>query len=86
METTVTRKGQVTIPRTPRTASGLKPRDRRHVALYGDRDIPRRADAAILAGYGSVTPPQPPEDLRRVREEVERAIAAEVAAETVPSQ
>jgi antitoxin PrlF len=84
LETTVTQKGQVTIPQEVREAIGLKPRDRVRFAVEGDRVILRRADSAILAGYGSATPRQRPEDFRAVREHVERAIAEDVAGEVQP--
>jgi antitoxin PrlF len=84
LETTVTQKGQVTIPQELRVLLGLKPRDRVRFAVEGETITLRKATSAILAGYGSVEPRQRPEDFAAVRREVEAAIGTEVAAETHP--
>jgi hypothetical protein len=39
------------------------------------------APSRILAGFGAVTPKQRPEDWRKVREDMEAAMAEEVVAE-----
>ena len=78
----VNQRGQVTIPRDIREAIGLGPRDRVRFEVEGETIKLRRAPSAISDGYGSVTPRNRPEDFRRVREEFERGVAAEVIAET----
>lgn len=77
LETTVTQKGQVTIPQEIRTKLGIKPKDRVRFELEGEMVKLRLAQSRLLAGYGAVTPRQRPEDWDKVREEVERAIAEE---------
>lgn len=80
--TSMTQKGQVTIPVAVRRALGLKPRDRVVVELDGDHAVLRRAPSAILAGYGSVAPRNRPEDFAALRREFEQGVAREVMAET----
>lgn len=82
LETAVTQKGQVTIPREVRQALGIKPRDKVRFELDGDSVTLRRAASQILAGYGSVTPRHQPEDWQKVREDVEAAVVREVRGET----
>ncbi len=77
-ETTLTRKGQVTIPVEIRSRLGLKPRDKVVFELEGDVAKLRRAPSKVLKWYGSVTPRQTPEDFRKVRDEFEEAVAEEV--------
>jgi AbrB family looped-hinge helix DNA binding protein len=77
-ETTLTQKGQVTIPVEIRTRLGLKPRDKVVFELEGNVARLKRAPSKILKWYGSVTPKQQPEDFQRVREEFEEAVAEDV--------
>jgi len=81
LETTMTQKGQVTIPQEIRARLGLKPKDRVRFAVDGEVVTLRPASSKLLAGYGAVAPKHRPEDWARVREEVEQAIAEEVASE-----
>ena len=81
VETTLTQKGQVTIPREIRVRLGLKPRDRVAFEVEGDAVKIRRAAGKALAGYGSVKPRKKPEDFRTLREEFERGVGEEVAQE-----
>lgn len=81
LETTLTQKGQATIPVEIRSRLGLKPKDKVLFELEGEAVKLRRAPSGLLAGYGAVTPRHRPEDWRKVREEVEQAVAEEVAAE-----
>jgi hypothetical protein len=41
----------------------------------------KSAPSRLLAGFGAVTPRQKPEDWRKVREEMEQAMAMEVSKE-----
>ncbi len=81
METRVTQKGQVTIPAEIRALLGLKPRDVVRFEVEGGEVKLTRADSVLLKGYGAVKPKEKPEDWRKVRSEVEKAIAEESARE-----
>lgn len=81
LETTLTQKGQVTIPLELRRAIGLKPRDKVRFELEGEVVKIRRAPSKILAGYGAVTPRKKPEDFRELRDEFEKGVAEEVLSE-----
>jgi antitoxin PrlF len=77
--TSITSKGQVTIPAEVRNALGLKPRDR--VAF----EVNRKAGTAILRkvgsiadAYGAVQARSRPEDFAALRAEFERGVADEV--------
>lgn len=77
IETTLTRKGQVTIPAEVRKALGLKPHDKVAFELEGDVAKIKRATSKIRRWYGAVTPTARPEDFRKMREEFEEGVAAE---------
>jgi AbrB family looped-hinge helix DNA binding protein len=77
-ETTITQKGQVTIPVEVRATLGLKPKDKVIFEVTGDVATIRRAPSKILRWYGSVTPRQRPEDFQKLREEFEQGVAEEV--------
>ena len=81
METTVTQKGQVTIPAEVRRAMGLKPRDKVIFRLVGKVAEMKKAPSKVLAGFGAVTPRKKPEDWQEVREEFEKGVAEEAAEE-----
>jgi len=82
--TTLTTKGQVTIPAEIRARLGLKPRDKVVFDLDGDTARLRKAESKIAAMYGSVKPRNRPEDFRKLREEFEKGVAEEVLSETTP--
>jgi len=77
---TVSSKGQVTIPKDVRDALGLKPMDRVTFEAQDGQAVVRRVRSFLELG-GSVEPRNRPEDWKKVREEVRRIIAAEIAAE-----
>jgi antitoxin PrlF len=77
LETTVTQKGQVTIPAEVRKALGLKPRDKVTFELEGEVARIKRAPSKIGRWYGAVTPIERPEDFRKIREEFEEGVAEE---------
>jgi antitoxin PrlF len=81
LETRLTQKGQVTIPAEIRHRLGLKPKDVVRFEIEGDEVKLKPATSQLLAGFGAVTPKEKPENWRKVREEMEEAIAEEVAAE-----
>ncbi len=80
-ESTVTQKGQVTIPRDVRKLLGLRAHDRVVFEVEGEVVRLRRAESRALAGYGSVTPRKRPEDFTAIRENFERGVAEEVTSE-----
>lgn len=77
IETTVTQKGQVTIPAEVRKALGLKPHDKVTFELEGDVAKIKRATSKIRRWYGAVKPIESPEDFRKIREEFEEGVAAD---------
>ncbi len=79
--TTVTQKGQVTIPGELRKALNIKPRDRVAFELVDGEVRLRPFRSRLLAGYGSVQPRSRPEDFKRIRQEIEEEIAEEVMKE-----
>ena len=81
-DTSVTQKGQVTIPAALRRRLGLRPHDRVRFAVDGDKIVLQKANSRLLAGYGAVTPAARPEDWQAVRETTEQLVAEEVARET----
>ena len=80
-ETRLTEKGQVTIPQEIRRLLGLQPRDMVHFEVVGQEIRIKRATSKLLAGFGSVTPKQRPEDFENIREEFEKGVAEEVVSE-----
>jgi len=80
-ETTLTEKGQVTIPLEIRRMIGLRPRDKVRFEVEGQVVKISRASSKLLAGYGAVPPRERPEDFQKIREEFERGVAEEVIAE-----
>jgi antitoxin PrlF len=75
METSLTQKGQVTIPAEIRSRLGLKPRDKVRFALEGQKVTIQPAPSRLLEAYGAVKPHHRPEDWSKVREDTEQAIA-----------
>jgi antitoxin PrlF len=81
LETRLTQKGQVTIPAEIRSRLGLKPKDVVRFELEGDEVKLKPATSQLMEGFGAVSPRQKPEDWRKVRMEVEEAMADDVAGE-----
>jgi AbrB family looped-hinge helix DNA binding protein len=73
--TTVTQKGQVTIPGKLRRALEIKPKDRVAFELVDGEVRLRPIKSTLLAGFGSVKPMNRPEDYRKMRQEVEEEMA-----------
>jgi len=80
-ETSVTEKGQVTIPQEIRRIMGLQPRDKVRLEVEGDVVKISRASSKLIQWFGSVTPRNKPEDFQKIREEFEKEVAREVASE-----
>lgn len=81
MTTSITKKGQVTIPVEVRKALGLKPRDKVVFEIRGKEARIRSASSDLLAGFGAVQPKEKPEDFKRMREEMQEWVAEEVLKE-----
>jgi AbrB family looped-hinge helix DNA binding protein len=81
LESSMTQKGQVTIPAEIRERLGLKPRDRVRFEMKDDLVTLSPVPSKVLHHFGTVTPRTRPEDWRAVRDEVEEMMAADVVAE-----
>lgn len=79
--TTVTQKGQVTIPGALRKALKIKPKDKVAFTLVDGEVHLRPMTSRLLAGYGAVKPPSKPIDFKKLRREIEEEIAEEVMKE-----
>jgi AbrB family looped-hinge helix DNA binding protein len=77
-ETTLTQKGQVTVPRAIRSQLGLKPRDRVIFELDGDSARMKPALSRIARHFGAVEVPSKMLDARAEREAFEEGVADEV--------
>ena len=72
---TITTKGQVTIPAEIRTALGLKPRDKvTFVFDQGEVKI-EPSSSTLRAGFGAVKSREKPEDFKELRGELQRWVA-----------
>lgn len=80
--TTVTQKGQVTIPGQIRKALKIMSKDRVAWALVDGEVRLRPIPSWVVSSYGSVKPLARPEDFRRIRREVEKEIAEGASKET----
>jgi len=66
--TTVTQRGQVTIPAEVRRALGLKPKDKVTFQLDGTEVRLAAASFTLESAFGSVTPSTRPEDIDAIIE------------------
>ncbi len=80
-ESSVSPKGQVTIPRELRERFGIKPKDRVVFELEEDGIKVRPAGSRLMRHFGSVPPISRPEDFASLREEFEKGVASEVSSE-----
>ncbi len=80
-ETTLTEKGQVTIPIEIRRIIGLQPKDKVRFEVDGDTVKIMRATSKLLAGFGAVQPHPTLENDAKIREEFEKGVAEEVISE-----
>lgn len=81
LETSITQKGQVTIPVEIRSRLGLKPRDKVVFELEDDAVRLRPAASKVRRHFGAAAPLQQPEDFRALRTLFEEGVAEEVLAE-----
>lgn len=80
-ETTLTEKGQVTIPIEIRRIIGLQPKDKVSFEVDGDTIRIKRATSKLLTGFGAVQTPPKSESYAKIREEFEKGVAEEVVSE-----
>lgn len=79
LESTITRKGQVTIPKEIRDRLNLKEGERVVFVLRGTEVFLKVLKGTILDLKGSVRPSAHPEDFNKIRQAVKRAVAGKVA-------
>jgi antitoxin PrlF len=79
--TTMTKKGQVTIPKEIRDMLGLKEHDKIAFAIKDGEITMKPIRGSVLDLRGSVKPKQRPEDFNRVRAETMHAKAKKAAEE-----
>ena len=76
---TVTRKGQVTIPKTIRDRLGIKEGEKVFFVVRGGEVVLKVLRGNILDLKGSVKPSARPEDFESVRRSVKQAVSKKVA-------
>lgn len=81
LESSITRKGQVTIPAEIRNRLGLKPHDKVRFKFEGEVVRITPAQSRIARHFGAVEAPSPPLDWRSEREAFERGVAEDVASQ-----
>ncbi len=74
-ESTITRKGQTTIPKPIRELLGLKPNDKIFYLVEDNKVILKPMRGDILELRGSVKPRKTPEDLEQIRKIVKIKMA-----------
>jgi AbrB family looped-hinge helix DNA binding protein len=79
LQSTVTRKGQVTIPKAIRDRLGVREGERVFVVLRGEEVVLKVIRGNILDLKGSVKPHARPEDFEAIRKSVKRAVSDRVA-------
>ncbi len=75
MTTTVTQRGQVTIPAEVRRILGVKPRDKVSFTVEDNHVHLARASFTLESAYGSVKPSHRPEDFKKISRAVKEAKA-----------
>jgi AbrB family looped-hinge helix DNA binding protein len=76
---TVTSKGQTTIPKEIRDRMGLKTGDRVAFIVRGEEVVLRTVKGTLLDLRGAIAPRRRPEDLDAVRREVRKAVGERAA-------
>lgn len=76
---TLTSKGQVTIPKEIRNALGLKDHDRVSFIRRGDEVVIKPVKGDIISLRGSVRPKRRPEDFDKVRRIARKKMAEKAA-------
>ncbi len=78
---TITVKGQTTIPKEIRKALKLKPGDRLLYEIEKNHAVLIPIRGTILDAAGTVKPKEHPEDYKKVRKETKKALAQRAAEE-----
>ena len=76
---TLTRKGQVTIPKDIRDRLGVRQGEKVLFVVRGDEIVLKALRGNILELKGSIKPSAHPEDFEAIRRKVKRAVSAKVA-------
>ena len=79
LESTMTRKGQVTIPKAIRDRLGVKEGEKVLFVIRGEEVVLKVIKGTILDLRGSVQPFAHPEDFEKVRQSVIQTVAKKVA-------
>jgi AbrB family looped-hinge helix DNA binding protein len=78
---TLTSKGQITIPKEIRDALGLKEHDRVSFVKRGDEILIKPIKGSILDLKGVVKPRKRPENFEKIREATRKIVARKIAEE-----
>ncbi len=78
LESTITRKGQVTIPKAIRDRLGVKEGEKVLFVMRGEEVVLKVVKGTILDLRGSVQPSAHPEDFEKIRQFVRQAVAKKV--------
>lgn len=78
LESTMTRKGQVTIPKAIRDRLGVKEGEKVFFVMRGEEVVLKVIKGTILDLKGSVRPAGRPEAFRNIRQTVKRTVARRV--------
>ena len=79
LESTITRKGQVTIPKAIRDRLGVKEGEKVLFVMRGEEVVLKVVKGTILDLRGSVPPSAHPEDFEKIRQSVKQAVGKRVA-------
>jgi antitoxin PrlF len=82
IESTVTDKGQTTVPRQVREALGIKPRQRLQWDIEDDGSVTVRPESSALALFGSLKPRRKSSGIKAEKAAVRKHIAREAARES----
>jgi AbrB family looped-hinge helix DNA binding protein len=78
LESTITRKGQVTIPKAIRDRLGVKEGEKVFFVMRGEEVVLKVVKGTILDLRGSVRPSEHPEDFEKIRRSVKQTVAKKV--------
>jgi AbrB family looped-hinge helix DNA binding protein len=78
LESTITRKGQVTIPKAIRDRLGVKEGEKVLFVMRGEEVVLKVVKGTILDLRGSVRSSAHPEDFEKIRQSVRQAVAKKV--------
>jgi len=79
LKSTITRKGEVTIPKAIRDRLGVKEGEKVSFMMRAEEVVLKVIKGTILDLRGSVQPSAHPEDFEKIRQSVRQAVAKKVA-------